>query len=96
MVIQVITVLVEWNDMNKSQSWVNFFALSHSNPTLIISFSRVKITIWIRCPSAVSYNNASLNHQQLLKRYKRFQPTQKILSTNSESKYPKELKIQLI
>ena len=25
--------LVEWNDINKSQSWVNFFALSLSNPT---------------------------------------------------------------
>ena len=31
---------IEWNDMNKSQSWVNFFALSLSNPTPIISFAR--------------------------------------------------------
>ena len=32
--------LVEWNDINKSQSWVNFFALSLSNPTPVISFAR--------------------------------------------------------
>jgi hypothetical protein len=32
--------LVEWNDINKSQSWVNFFALSLSNPTPIITFAR--------------------------------------------------------
>jgi hypothetical protein len=31
---------VEWNDINKSESWVNFFALSLSNPTPIISFTR--------------------------------------------------------
>jgi hypothetical protein len=32
--------LVEWNDINKTKSWVNYFALSLSNPTPIISFSR--------------------------------------------------------
>jgi hypothetical protein len=32
--------LVEWNDMNKTQSWVNFFALCLSNPTPVISFAR--------------------------------------------------------
>jgi hypothetical protein len=32
--------LVEWNDINKSQSWVNFFALSLSNPTPAITFAR--------------------------------------------------------
>ena len=32
--------LVEWKDINKSQSWVNFFALSLSNPTPRISFAR--------------------------------------------------------
>jgi hypothetical protein len=32
--------LVEWNDINQSQSWVNFFALSLSNPTPVISFAR--------------------------------------------------------
>jgi hypothetical protein len=32
--------LVEWNDMNKSKLWVNFFSLSLSNPTPIISFER--------------------------------------------------------
>ena len=34
------TCLVEWNDINRSQSWVNFFALSLSNPTPIITFAR--------------------------------------------------------
>jgi hypothetical protein len=32
--------LVEWNDINKSQSWVEFFAVSLSNPTPLISFAR--------------------------------------------------------
>jgi hypothetical protein len=32
--------LVEWNDLNKSQSWVNFFALCLSNPTPVISFAK--------------------------------------------------------
>jgi hypothetical protein len=32
--------LVEWNDINKSQSWVNFFALSLSDPTPVILFAR--------------------------------------------------------
>jgi hypothetical protein len=32
--------LVEWNDVNKNKSWVNYFALSLSNPKPIISFSR--------------------------------------------------------
>ena len=33
-------LLVEWNDINKTRSWVNFFALSLSNPIPIISFAR--------------------------------------------------------
>jgi hypothetical protein len=32
--------LVEWNDIKKTKSWVNYFALSLSNPKPIISFSR--------------------------------------------------------
>jgi hypothetical protein len=32
--------LVEWNDRNKTKSWVNYFALSLSNPKPIISFAR--------------------------------------------------------
>jgi hypothetical protein len=32
--------LVEWNDINKSQSWVNLFVLSLSDPTPVISFAR--------------------------------------------------------
>jgi hypothetical protein len=31
--------LVEWNDINKTKSWVDYFALSLSNPKPIISFS---------------------------------------------------------
>jgi hypothetical protein len=53
--------LVEWNDMNTSQLWANFFVLSLSNPSPIISFAG-KNTIWIRFPSVISYNTASLNH----------------------------------
>jgi hypothetical protein len=32
--------LVEWNDINKTKSWVNYFGLSISNPKPIISFAR--------------------------------------------------------
>jgi hypothetical protein len=32
--------LVEWNDINKTKSWVTYFALSLSNPKPIISFAR--------------------------------------------------------
>jgi hypothetical protein len=32
--------LVEWNDVNKTKSWVNYFALSLSHPKPIISFAR--------------------------------------------------------
>jgi hypothetical protein len=32
--------LVEWNDVNKTKLWVNYFALSLSNPKPIISFAR--------------------------------------------------------
>jgi hypothetical protein len=32
--------LVEWNDVNQTKSWVNYFALSLSNPTPIVSFAR--------------------------------------------------------
>jgi hypothetical protein len=31
---------VEWNDVNKTKSWVNYYALSLSNPKPIISFAR--------------------------------------------------------
>ena len=33
-------LLVEWNDINKTRSWANFFSLSLSNPITIISFAR--------------------------------------------------------
>jgi hypothetical protein len=32
--------LVEWNDVNKNKSWVNYFASSLSNPKPIILFAR--------------------------------------------------------
>jgi hypothetical protein len=32
--------LVEWNDINKTKSWVNYFALSLRNSKPIISFAR--------------------------------------------------------
>jgi hypothetical protein len=31
---------VEWNDINKTKSWLNYFALSLNNPKPIISFAR--------------------------------------------------------
>jgi hypothetical protein len=35
-----LNCLVEWKNINKAQSWVNFFALSLINPTPIIAFAR--------------------------------------------------------
>ena len=32
--------LVEWKNINKTQSWANFFALSLNDPTPIIAFAR--------------------------------------------------------
>jgi hypothetical protein len=32
--------MVEWNDINKTKSWVNYFALSLSSPKPIFSFAR--------------------------------------------------------
>jgi hypothetical protein len=32
--------LVEWNDVNQTKSWMNYFALSLNNPQPIISFAR--------------------------------------------------------
>jgi hypothetical protein len=32
--------LVEWKDVNKTKSWLNYFALKLSNPKPIISFAR--------------------------------------------------------
>jgi hypothetical protein len=32
--------LVEWNDINKTKSWLNYFALSLIDPKPIISFAR--------------------------------------------------------
>jgi hypothetical protein len=32
--------LVEWNDINRTKSWVNYFALSFINPKPIISFAK--------------------------------------------------------
>jgi hypothetical protein len=34
------TRLVEWNNINNSQSWVNCFALCLSNPAPVISYAR--------------------------------------------------------
>jgi hypothetical protein len=36
---------VEWNDINNTKSWVNYFALSLSNPKPIISFARNNILL---------------------------------------------------
>jgi hypothetical protein len=53
--------LVEWNDMNKSQSWMNFFDLGLPIPHLSFDIQG-KMSIWIRCHFVISYNIASLNH----------------------------------
>jgi hypothetical protein len=34
--------LIEWNVVNKTKSWVNYFELSLSNPKPIISFAKNK------------------------------------------------------
>jgi hypothetical protein len=35
-----LNCLVEWKNLNKTQSWFNIFTLSHSNPTPIIAYTR--------------------------------------------------------
>jgi hypothetical protein len=41
--------LVEWNEINKTKSWVNYFALSLRNPKPIISFAS-KIDLLFKIP----------------------------------------------
>jgi hypothetical protein len=40
-----LNCLVEWKNINKTQPWVNFFALSLSNPTPIIAFARANTVL---------------------------------------------------
>jgi hypothetical protein len=51
--------LVEWNDMNKSQSWMNLFSLSLSNSTPIISFARKNVYLnKMLCCHIIQYNKS--------------------------------------
>jgi hypothetical protein len=64
--------LMEWNDINKTKSWVNydFFALSLSNPKPIISFAR-NINLLDKMPSChlthYSRSNTAVDIAKILK-----------------------------
>jgi hypothetical protein len=59
---KVSDYLVEWNDVNKTKSCVNLFALSLSNPKTISSFEGT-ITFYIRCPFVTSPNTVGQTWQ---------------------------------
>jgi hypothetical protein len=54
--------LVKWNYVNKTKSWINYFALSLSNPKPIISFARNN-NLFIRCPFVTSLNTVGQTWQ---------------------------------
>jgi hypothetical protein len=80
---------VEWNDINKSQSWVNFFAISLSDPTTIISFARNQKLLNIM-PFVVLYGIVKPKHQWKLLGYIRLQQVQLVSNINLEFKFLNE------
>jgi Reverse transcriptase (RNA-dependent DNA polymerase) len=74
---------VEWNDINKSQSWVNFFAISLSDPTTIISFARYQKLLNIM-PFVILYGIVKPKHQWKLLGYIRLQQVQPVSNINLE------------
>jgi hypothetical protein len=49
---QEYNYIPEWNNMNKTQSWVNIFALGFSNPTPIKAFARANNVV-CKCNSII-------------------------------------------
>jgi hypothetical protein len=82
--------LVEWNDINNSQSWVNFFALSLSNPTPIISFARKHNLLDNMAFQHLVHYCKARNPVDAAKTYKAVQHRQLVLSTSLEYKCPEE------
>jgi hypothetical protein len=82
--------LVEWNDINKSQSWVNFFALSLSDPIPVISFATNQNLLHIKCLFVILYDIVKPKHQWKLLGYIRLLQVQPISNINLEFKFLKE------
>jgi hypothetical protein len=57
--------LVEWNDINKTKSWVNLSVSSLINPKPIISFARNN-NLWIKCPFVTSLSTVGQTRQYIL------------------------------
>jgi hypothetical protein len=61
---------VEWNDINKTNSWVNYFALSLSNTKPIISFARnnnLSYKISFCCLNQFHRSNTAVDIARILK-----------------------------
>jgi hypothetical protein len=86
------TCLVEWNDINNSQSWVNFFALYLCNHTPGVSFVRdQKLLDKVRF--AIEFHTARLNHQWIWPRYKMSHQARQLSSISLEFKLQEESRI---
>jgi hypothetical protein len=74
MEVLAIICLVEWNDINKTQSWINFFALSLSNQSYANNFvckkqqqpSKNIFHIIHYCKARVKVAKVSTRHQRIL------------------------------
>jgi hypothetical protein len=82
--------LVEWNDINKSQSWVNFFALGLSNRTPIISFARKHNLLDKMAFQHILCIIVRLEPNRCCQNYIKLQHRQLVLNTSLEYKCPEE------
>jgi hypothetical protein len=87
--------LVEWNDINKTKSWVNYFALSLSNAKTIISFTRNN-SLLDKMPFVTSLSTVGQTRQEILQGYLRFQQVLQVSNTSLAYKSPKESRMKLI
>jgi hypothetical protein len=87
--------LVEWNDINKIKSWVNYFALSLSNPTPMISLERNN-NLLEKMHFVTSLSTIRQTRQYILQGYLRFQKALQVSDTSLVSKSPEESRMQLI
>jgi hypothetical protein len=87
--------LVEWNDINKTKSWVNYFALSLSNPKPIISFARNN-NLLDKMPFCHFTQYCRSNTAVDVSRIHKVSTSQQVSNTSLASKSPKESRMQLI
>jgi hypothetical protein len=80
--------LVEGNDINKTKSWVNYFALSLIRPTPIVSFAR-KNNLLDKMPFCHRNQYCRSNTAVDIARILRFQQALQVSNTSLASKSPK-------